>query len=54
MRTRLWFVVLVLGATACGGGTVATTAATSEPTSTVEAAATNLSGLSFDVHQAPG
>jgi hypothetical protein len=58
VKRSLWLVLLVLGVTACGGATTATTTATTAPTTTaaaaVEAAETDLSGLGFEVHQAPG
>jgi len=49
MNTRVWFLVLVLGAAACGGD-----AADSTIDAGVEASGNELSGLSLDVHQAPG
>ncbi len=61
MRIRRWFVLLALGATACGGTTTATTTpattattAPPGPVGTVAPVATDLSGLSLEVHQAPG
>jgi len=49
MKKTLWLVLLALGVAACGGGTTSSTLRTS-----VEAGDLDLSGLSLQVHQAPG
>lgn len=50
MRARLGLLLFMLVAVACGGGASADPA----PTTAVQAAAVDLSGLSLEVHQAPG
>ncbi len=49
MHRRLWLLLFAVGLAACGGGTTA-------PTSAVQVVAGefDLSGLTLDVHQAPG
>lgn len=63
MKRLLWLTVMVLGMTACGGATTAiTTPTTTAPSTTAnttgspafQAAGTDLSGLGFEVHKAPG
>ena len=55
MNRVMWLVLLVLGVMSCGGSTTATTSSpvTAAPTSAL-AAGFDLSGVAFDVHQAPG
>jgi hypothetical protein len=50
----MWFSVIVLGMAACGGATTAATTSTVTTPLAVQAAATDLSGLGFEVHQEPG
>jgi hypothetical protein len=50
MKSLVWLTMIVLGVTACGGVTTATTTA---PTA-VQAGGPDLSGLGFEVHQEPG
>jgi len=63
MKSLVWLTVGVLGMTACGQATTATTTATppaaTTPATTTAAtspqvAGTDLSGLGFEVHQEPG
>lgn len=48
IRVRLWFILLALAGAACGGGT------TDATQTTAGASGPDLSGLSLEVHQAPG
>lgn len=49
MKKASWLVLLALGLAACGGNATTTT-----PSTSVEAVDLDLSGLSLQVHQAPG
>lgn len=51
IRVRLWFILLALAGAACGGGT---TDATQTTAGASGASGPDLSGLSLEVHQAPG
>lgn len=46
MKRNLCLLIVMLGVTACNGGTAVTT--------TTRAPAADLAGLSLEVHQAPG
>ena len=62
MKSLVWLAVGVLGMTACGQATTATTTATPPAATTatttaatpVQAAGIDLSGIGFEVHQEPG
>ena len=57
-KRSMWLVLAVLGVTACGETTAATTtavtAATTPAVTAGQTAGIDLSGLGFEVHQEPG
>jgi hypothetical protein len=54
VKGPMWLTVMVLGMAACGGATTAATTSTVTAPPAVQAAATDLSGLGFEVHHEPG